>query len=481
MGPGPAVTLVSSGLNQPLGVAVDGAGNVYVADYGDQAIKEWNAATQQVTTLVSSGLSNPWGVAVDGSGNVYIADTNNAAIKQWSPSTQQVTTVVGTSPTFPTGIAVDGSGNIYFADTAHDAVKEWNASTQQVTTVVGTDLSFPVGVAVDGSGNLYIADSNDDAIKQWNESTQQVTTVLGSGLSGPYGVAVDGSGNLYIADTDGHSFIQWSASAQSVTTLLSSGLYAGVAVDGAGNVYLTDSYSHLILEIPYAFVGPPSLTEPVAGGSDALLPVLPSTAPLTSIFAPSSDQSWLTIGTVANGVVSFSFTENTSVARTAHITVLGQQIAVTQNGLPAQTINFGTLSNQFFGVAPFPVGATASSGLTVSFNSQTPGVCTVSGSTVTLAAIGICTIQATQAGNTNWAAAPPVGQSFQVLTGIGVPHDVCDLQKNQNINVADVQLIVNQALGVGAAVNDLNIDGAVNSIDVQVEINAVLGLGCSAN
>jgi len=80
-----------------------------------------------------------------------------------------------------------------------------------------------------------------------------------------------------------------------------------------------------------------------------------------------------------------------------------------------QTINFGALSNQVLGTAPFAVGATASSGLTVSFNSKTTGVCTVSGNTVTLVALGTCTIQATQAGNGNYAAATAVNQSFQVI------------------------------------------------------------------
>ena len=83
----------------------------------------------------------------------------------------------------------------------------------------------------------------------------------------------------------------------------------------------------------------------------------------------------------------------------------------------AQAITFGALSNRTFGAAPFTVGATASSGLSVSFNSQTTPVCTVSGSTVTLVSAGTCTIQATQAGNANYAAAMPVNQNFQVTQG----------------------------------------------------------------
>ena len=79
-----------------------------------------------------------------------------------------------------------------------------------------------------------------------------------------------------------------------------------------------------------------------------------------------------------------------------------------------QTISFGALANQALGAAPFTINATASSGLPVSFDSQTTSICTVSGSTVTVAAVGTCTVQATQAGSDGWAAAPPVNQSFQV-------------------------------------------------------------------
>jgi hypothetical protein len=92
----------------------------------------------------------------------------------------------------------------------------------------------------------------------------------------------------------------------------------------------------------------------------------------------------------------------------AHVSVLEQQITVTQSGLTAQNISFGTLSNQVYGTAPFIVSATASSRLTVSFASLKTAVCTVSGTTVTLVEAGACTIQATQTGNAIYAAAMPV-------------------------------------------------------------------------
>jgi ABC-type Fe3+-hydroxamate transport system substrate-binding protein len=123
--------------------------------------------------------------------------------------------------------------------------------------------------------------------------------------------------------------------------------------------------------------------------------------------------SGTTVTLVAAGACTVQATQagNTNWAAA---TPVNQSFQVTQG---SQTITFGALSNQPFGSTPFKVTATASSGLTVSFNSQTTKVCTVSGTTVTLVSLGACTIQATQAGNTNWAAAAPVNQSFQVTQG----------------------------------------------------------------
>ena len=164
---GSVVTLVSSGLGVPQELATDGAGNVYIADCGNNAVKEWSASTQQVTTLVSSGLMGPLGVAVDGSGNVYIADRYHNAIKEWSAATQQVTSLVSSGLNGPSAVAVDGSGNLYIADYYNNAIKEWGAATQQVTTLVSSGLNGPTGVAVDDAGNVYIADTSNNAIKEW--------------------------------------------------------------------------------------------------------------------------------------------------------------------------------------------------------------------------------------------------------------------------------------------------------------------------
>jgi sugar lactone lactonase YvrE len=410
-------TLVPStaGLNWPSDVAVDGAGNVYISDSRNGMIKEWSAAAQTVSTLVSSGLADPQGLAVDGAGNVYIADYGHSEIQEWNAADGLVA-VVSSGVSFPYGVAVDGSGNIYIADSGDQAGKEWTAATGTLSTLVPSGMQLPWGAAVDSAGNVYISDSNFSLIKKWSAATQTATTLVATNLNSPTGLAVDGSGNIYIANSDNSQIKLWNASTQKVTTLVSSGLNSamGVAVDGSNNIYIADTFNNAIKELPHAFVGPISMTEQPAAGSDKLLQVLPATESLIGIFAPtSSDTSWLTIGTIANGVVSFSFTANTGTsARTANITVLGVTVPVTQ--LAAQTITFGALSDESYGIAPFTVSATATSGLAVSFTSPTTSVCTVSSGTVTLLSVGKCTIEATQAGNASYAAATAVDRSFQV-------------------------------------------------------------------
>ena len=147
----PLTTLVSSLAEDPDGVAVDSSGNVFIADAGGNAIKEWNASTQTVSTLVSSGLNYPEGLAVDASGNVYIASTCDNIIKEWNASTQTVSTLVSSGLNLPAGVAVDGSGNVYIADSGDNAIKEWNALTQTVSTLVLVGAGFPGGL---GGGRL---------------------------------------------------------------------------------------------------------------------------------------------------------------------------------------------------------------------------------------------------------------------------------------------------------------------------------------
>ncbi len=257
---GPAT---SAALFLPIAIAVDSAGNVYIADAGSNGLRMVNAKTGSIgqVPIISSSLSriaSPGGMTVDPAGNVYISDLNGSAIYKLDKS-GVLTTVAGgafgfsgdggpatkAALYFPAGVAVDSAGNIYFADKGNNRVRKVDTKGI-ITTFAGTGtagysgddgpatsaklgmgltLAYQ-GVAVDSAGNVYIADSQNNRIRMVNPAgiistfagngTPFATGSLGNGDGGPpasasvttpYGVRVDNAGNVFIADT-GHNLIR---------------------------------------------------------------------------------------------------------------------------------------------------------------------------------------------------------------------------------------------------------------------------------
>ena len=315
---GPATT---AQVNSPSGVALDGAGNVYIADADNHRIRKVDTSGT-ITTIAGDGtlgfggdggpasaadLRFPSGVALDGAGNIYIADTNNHRIRSVDTS-GTITTIAGDGTRgfggdggpasaaqlrFPSGVALDGAGNIYIADTDNHRIRRVDTSGT-ITTIAGDGtfgfggdggpasaarLNSPDGVAVDGAGNIYIADHGNNRIRRVDTSGT-ITTVAGDGTSGfggdggpattaqlnfPRGVALDGAGNVYIADTDNHRIRRVDTSG-TITTIAGDGTFGfggdggpattaqlnfprGVALDGAGNVYIADTDNHRIRRV----------------------------------------------------------------------------------------------------------------------------------------------------------------------------------------------------------------------------------------
>jgi sugar lactone lactonase YvrE/heat shock protein HslJ len=347
----PLVTVVRSSLFDPVNIATDGAGNVYIPASGADAIYKWTATKDAVTEPVCC-FSSPHGVAVDGAGNVYVADTGSNAIKEWKAANGDLITLVSSNLNSPDGVAVDSLGNIFIADAGDNSVKKWTAADGKLDSLV-SGLSGPQDVAMDAAGNVYIADTGRDAIIEWIAANSNVVTLV-TGLNEPSSVAVDGAGNVYVAEpaTNGFSGIQeWTAANGNVTTLVApppegAQILSGVAVDGAGDVYIADLLAGSLDVLPNAFVDPTARSESQAAARYAW-PVL---LPVTAHFAGSSDQSWLKVNGITNGVVSVSLAANNGASRTGNITLLGQVIPVTQS---AAAYSLGT--NLLF--EGFPAGS----------------------------------------------------------------------------------------------------------------------------
>ena len=156
----------------PQGVAVDGAGNVYISDAVNNAVKEMPAGchSSSCVTTLGGGFSLPTGVAVDGAGKVYISDAANNAVKEMPADCHSsgCVTTLGGGFDYPTGVAVDGAGNVYVADKDNNAVKEMPAGchSSNCVTTLGGGFNEPIGVAVDSAGNVYVTDEGNSAVKE---------------------------------------------------------------------------------------------------------------------------------------------------------------------------------------------------------------------------------------------------------------------------------------------------------------------------
>ncbi|MFP5206211.1 MAG: choice-of-anchor Q domain-containing protein, partial [Acidobacteriota bacterium] len=260
-----ALTTLGSGFSFPAGLAVDGAGNVFVADTGNSAVKEIVAAGGYTTVnTLGSGFLNPFGVAVDGAGNVFVADSNNSEVKEIVAAGGYTTVnTLGSGFLNPFGVAVDGAGNVFVADYGNNAVKEIVAAGGYTTVnTLGSGFSRPTGVAVDGAGNVFVADAGNNAVKEIVAAGGYTTVnTLGGVFSFLFGVAVDGAGNVFVADR-GNNAVKEIVAAGGYTTVntLGSGFNVpfGAAVDGAGNIFVADNGNNAVKKMQFS--QPPSLS-----------------------------------------------------------------------------------------------------------------------------------------------------------------------------------------------------------------------------
>ncbi len=343
---GPAL---AAEMKQPNGVAVDSAGNIYIADTNNARIR-MISPSGVITTVAGNGspgfsgdggpataasLTDPVGIAVDSSGNLYIADSMGSVVRKVSGGI--INTIAGkyglgqeygdgglaTSALLynPSGVAVDSSGNIYIADTTDNVIRKITASTGNISIFAGSTtqgfggdggsataaaaaLFLPTGVFVDSAGNVFIADTGNNRVREVTASNGNINTVAGNGTAGavgdtggpaksaelykPSNIALDSSGNLYIADPLTNLILE--VSGGNISTVAGECCVAGffgdgnssamallnhpggVAVDSSGNLYIADTNNNRIREVTSGPAIKPSGIVPVDSTVSAVQP-----------------------------------------------------------------------------------------------------------------------------------------------------------------------------------------------------------------
>jgi len=463
----------------PIGVSVDTAGNVFVADYFNHTIRKVTSAGV-VTTLAgtarSSGstdatgsaarFNSPYGVSVDSAGNVFVADLLNHTIRKVT-SAGVVTTLAGTAGSVgstdatgsaarfntPIGVSVDTAGNVFVTDYGNYTIRKVT-SAGVVTTLAGTAgssgstdatgsaarFNSPIGVSVDTAGNVFVSEYNNHTIRKVT-SAGVVTTLAGTaGSSGstdatgsaarfntPIGVSVDTAGNVFVIDYGNHT-IRKVTSAGVVTT------EAGLAGSSGSNNGLGSAAR---------FKNPYGVAVDTAGNvfvtdsnnhtirnSVASAPATVTLSNLSKTYTGSAQAPTTTVspsglaleviytGTAASlsaPVTAGSYVVTASVVDNFYYGTTSGVVTISK---AAQTITFASIPSKFVGSGPFTVAPSSTSNLTVALSSSNTAVATVSGFSISPIGAGTTTISATQAGDTNYLAAATV---TQVLTATTAP------------------------------------------------------------
>jgi len=238
-------------------IVVDNAGTIYIPDNNNNRIRKIDGGTGVQSVFAGSGgygfidslsplsaqFANPLDLAFDSAGNLYVADNDNNAIRKIDLGTGEVSTVAGSGTSgfadgpgataqfwYPCGIAVDSAGNVFVVDRGNHCIRKIDTAGV-VSTIAGTPGTFgfadgpgasaqfmsPSDVAVDSSGNLFVADTNNNCIRRIDGVTGEVSTIAGTGTAGlvngsgllaqfnyPTGIIIDSAGDLYVADQSNH-------------------------------------------------------------------------------------------------------------------------------------------------------------------------------------------------------------------------------------------------------------------------------------
>lgn len=392
----------------PSAIVFDAQGNLYFAETGNHVVRECSVAGV-ITTVAGNGvqgfagdgaaataaeLDSPGGLALDSAGNLFIADTHNHRVREVAAATGIITTIAGTGAAgfsgdggvataarldLPTALVVDAAGDVYVADTDNHRVRKIAAGTGVITTVAGDGvegfagdggsatvaaIDSPSGLALDAAGNLYIADTHNGRVREVSAATGIIATVAGAGgaafggdggpapvagLALPRGLTIDSAGNIYVADSANHRVRRISA-AGTMTTVAGQGTEAfvgdggpavaasldsprSVAISPGGLLTLADTDNQRVRQLD-ALPAPGPDIHTIGGVGSIGLDALTLSGPAMVAYGGGAVMATLSGGGGATGSVSFVDTGGAGMA------TLG---AVALNSGVA-SLNIGTLA-----------------------------------------------------------------------------------------------------------------------------------------
>ncbi|RFD25239.1 serine/threonine protein kinase [Mycobacterium uberis] len=235
----------------PGGVAVDKAGDVYVASevmYG--RVVKLAPRSSTPTVLPFSGLYQPQGLAVDAAGTVYVTDFNNRVVSLAAGSSHEIV-LPFSDLNYPEGIAVDAAGDVYVADRGNSRVVKLEAGSAVQTVLPFAGLRNPDGIAVDSAGNVYVADTDNNRVLELNVGTNTQTVLAFTGVTVPWGIAVDTAGDVYVTEHDNSQVVKLPAGSNTPIVLPFNDLNTpmAVTVDKNGTVYVADRGNDRVVKL----------------------------------------------------------------------------------------------------------------------------------------------------------------------------------------------------------------------------------------
>ena len=309
------------GLNTPYGIAIDSTGKVWVVNSGNNTLSEFNASGTPVsmTAYSGGGLTSPTNICIDAGGNLWINNgfANNISEFSSSGAAAMNSPFSGGGIDGGIDIACDAAGHVWISN-FYAVLGELTTSGAVVTSggYTGGGLNESYGIAVDSSGNVWTANDGNNSISKFNSSgaaQSGSSGYTGGGLNSPQYIAVDRAGNVWVANAGSHSISEFNSSGMAITGLNGYQLPTAaatreLAIDGSGNIWVTSNDVNILTE----FVGLASpVVTPIVGGlaGSPISPAITNIAPNPAAIGTSVTITGTNFGATQGGsTVTFNGT-----------------------------------------------------------------------------------------------------------------------------------------------------------------------------